>query len=138
MPFHQIVPSPSTALGKSTSLHVLYEGPSIKDVGPFQGGRGVSDYDIVRYDPPGGHRKFDVEKFCRNILNFLKNFDIFYGQLLIFFQKCAKVVCSFEITVKVFFSNFANFPFKCVHATNKPTYSHASTIRSVCFLTESH
>ena len=46
---------------------IIYQGPSIKDVGPFQGGRGVSDYDIVRYDPPRGHRNYDVGFFLHQI-----------------------------------------------------------------------
>ena len=38
-------------------------GPSIKDVGPFKGGRGSSKFDIGRYGPPRGHNNYDVGFF---------------------------------------------------------------------------
>ena len=43
------------------------KGPSIKDVGPFQGGRGVSNYDILRYQGGRGQKKYDVEFFLHQI-----------------------------------------------------------------------
>ena len=45
----------------------LSRGPSIKDVGPFQGGRGSSKFDIGRHGGRGGYRNYDVGFFLHQI-----------------------------------------------------------------------